>query len=467
MEFVIACCRRSLRQTAIATLVLVALSMQPVTAEENPAAAAGKSGSLLGGLSPEIFDIPVHGFVSTRYRGRWTGDDKDNDAYATIGLDFGEAGTQPVTFHFLGTAALDLDGGGSSGYHAFDSINDAYSSDLTARLYSAHLDLHTIDFLDTVRIGRQTVYEAPELAFFDGGRVETADVGEYSIRLGAYAGLPVHLYESSPSGDLLLGAFVQAKPWNDGRARIDWMHAEDETLLGADQENDLFRISGWQGLTDYLTLHAYHTRLENDGRDFYLRATANVPEWDFQTQLSYFELLSGQKEFALEFEPFYSSMQELHPYYILRWMASKGVGDHFVAEGGYEVRRVWDEGDIGTYNREFERYYLTLSVFDLPVEKLSFSVTGEIWDSPSRETDALGAEVSYECVANVKTSIGTDYSLYRYDYLDEREREDVQTYYAKVVYKFSDQLRADLRYEFEDDDFEQYHQLRIGLRWSF
>ena len=452
-------------RTGLAALMTLSFLGAPVPAEEpnadQPAVAAAAQGA---------FGIPVHGSFSVRYRGRWTDKDtEDHDVFSTLGLDIGDAGRQRVTFHMLGRVAGDLDGErDTEGLFVFDSIEDTYGSSINAQLYHAYFDVHETGLLETVRLGRQSVIDTPEVAYFDGARIETEEFGPLQARVGAYGGISVHLFESSPDDDILYGGFLQARPWTGGKIRGDFMHAEDtKRFTGSRREDDLFGLSVWQTLCPYAQVHAAYTWLDDDDRDVLGRLNVNVPRFDLRTQLSYYRQLETQNEFAIEFDPFYTSNFSLFPYEQVRWLVSKGFGENFWVEGGIDARRLEDADDVNIYNRAFDRYHLTLSTADLPIEGLSLSLTGELWESPARDVDSFGADVTHQCTDRLKASLGTYYSLYKYDFLNSTEKDDVQTYYARVVYKLTDALKADVRYEFEDDDFERYHQVRIGLQWSF
>lgn len=432
--------------------------------QKNEKQAAGKAPE----TSPleDFLGFPVHGFASLRYRARFTDGDSDQDLYETLSLNLGAPDRHRITAHFLGRLTEDIDGHRDQGrFFVFDSITDTYKSNVNGRIYYAYVDVHRLPVLEKIRLGRQTIYETPALAYFDGGQVETQDLWDFKLKLGGYAGVPVHLFESSPEGDVLAGAYVQGRPWKGGRARFDYMHASDETTLGVSRD-DLFGAAIWQSLGDHVHLHALYTFLEDRSRDLLLRGTYQQPEWDFRIQGSYYELITAQRDLALEFDPFFSAAFEHSPYRQTRWLASKGLGEHFAVEGGIDLRRLKDLNDEGAFNRDFERYFLTPSVHDFPAKGLSASITGEIWDSRGRDIRSAGADVSYQFNSKLKTSIGTYYSLYKYDFFADRERDHVQTYYFKVVYKWIRDLRTDLEYEFEDDEFDEYHVLRVGLTWS-
>jgi len=420
--------------------------------------------------SEDLLGFPVHGYLSARYIARFAkggSEESDQDIVETLSLDLGAADRNRVTGHFLGRLSEDIDGRSSRGRSSvFDSITDSYNNSVNGRLYHAYLDVHRLPALEFVRAGRQPIHDTPVFAYLDGGRLETVELWDQKLQVGGYGGSPVHLFESSAEGDVLVGSYLQARPWKGGRARVDWMHARDRTTLGV-ESNDLFGAALWQNLGESVQLHGNYTFLEDKSRDFTVRGTYQEPEWDFRLQGSYHELLEPQRDLALELDPYFLVLQEHSPFRQTRWLASKGFGEHFVVDGGFDIRRLKDSSDEGTFNREFERYFLTPSVHDLLFKGLSFSVTGELWDSNGRDIASAGADLSCEFNKTLRTSIGTNYSLYKYDYFLDRERDRVQSYYVKFVCKLTEHWRSDLDYQFEDDEFDEYHVLRVGLTLSF
>jgi hypothetical protein len=134
---------------------------------------------------------------------------------------------------------------------------------------------------------------------------------------------------------------------------------------------------------------------------------------------------------------------------------------------GADVRRVSDDDDVGEYNRDWERYYATASVQDAFVPGLTLSVTADQWDGEGRDIGTWGADATREIGERWRVSAGSYYSLYKYDLYANEERDDVRSYYARARFEKSDRLRFDLGYEFEDDDFEEYHLVRWGMTWRF
>jgi hypothetical protein len=207
--------------------------------------------------------------------------------------------------------------------------------------------------------------------------------------------------------------------------------------------------------------------LEGEDRDILFRATVYDAERDFSLQGSYYELLKAQKDFSLEFDPFYSTVLDQFPYSQTRWLLSKGLTEHFNLQGGVESRQVEHHWQKGAFNRDFERYFVTPSVDDLPIEGMSASLTGETWNGAGRDIETWGGEISHRCTERLKGTVGTSYALYKYDYYSHRERDHVRTYYFGIDHKWTESIDLGLKYEFEDDGFEEYQTLNLEGKWSF
>ena len=425
--------------------------------------AQDRKGSVAGAEPGEHPAFPIRGTLTSRYRGRWESDAGDHDLYQVLTLEAGDAETDRVTAHFMGQAAYDLDGADSEGNYAFFSLQDTYDSPVTARLYHAYADVHETG-LETVRLGRQLIYETPEVAYFDGVRVETEGLGEKDVQLGIYGGVPVHPYESSPEGDVIVGVSGQARPWRGSRLRLDWMHLEDESLLGENRD-DLAAVALDQSFSPGFQVGGEYSLLEGEQRDFRLRASAYSAQSDLTAEVSFYKLLRAQGERAIPFDPFFATLFELFPYWQSRMLLSKGFEAGVTLAAGLDLRRVEDSNDLGEFNRDFERYHLTTTFDELPAE-LELSLTGELWESDQSDIRSWGLDLRRQLTDELAATVGTYFSLFKYELYTDSEREDVRTWYTALAWRRAKGPRFDLRYELEDADLDQFHYLRLGATWS-
>lgn len=408
--------------------------------------------------------LPIHGYVRARGRYRTTTNDDDLDVDATISLDIGDRERNPVTGHVLAWSNLDI-GSEGSGDPFFD-LTDTYSDAVTLRLYQAFADVHTVEELDLLRLGRQPLDETPEFVSFDGVRVELAERGALDVRTGLYGGIPVHLYESSTDGDAVLGAFAEARPWEGGRARFDWMHLEDEDIL-AEHTNDLFELGLWQAAGKRLRLEGHYSRLEQENRDARIQARWFDPEQELTVQASWYELLETQKDLATEVDPFYEALLEYFPFYQARLQLAKGFAERYQVEAGAELRRLREASDEGEFNREFERYHARASVADLGTPGLTLGLTGELWNDGAEDIQSWAADLTKEWAERWRASLGSYYALYDVDLFSVAERDHVRVYFLGLRYEWSANASLELDYDFENDDLNEYHVLRMGILWRF
>jgi hypothetical protein len=411
----------------------------------------------------------VHGSLAVRYRGRTNGDDTDHEISNVLTLDVADPKSPGgVSGHLL--ARMDVDAEGKDDGEVFGDLSDTYDSDVISKVYLAFADIpvdgQSKESPGLLRVGRQQDPSLPEVLRLDGVSYLTPPLGKNEVEVGAYGGIPVHLYESSSEGDSAFGTFVEGNPWQGGRARVDWMHLEDEEVLGEGQD-DLLALGLWHDLPEHWRFEGEYTHLEGDPRDLRLRALYDDGKGETIVRAEYFELLETQKAHVTELDPFYEQMLEYFPYRQATLNVSQVLGPRTVVDVGFNLRRVSESDDVGEFNRDWERYYATATWSDLWTDGLALSVTVDRWDDEDRDTSTLGADLSYEASENWNASIGSYYSLYKYQLLELDEREDVRTYYVRASREVSESFDITCMYELENDDIDTYHTLRVGGLWRF
>ncbi len=416
--------------------------------------------------SDEIFGIPVHGAIAMKYRYRSSSGSSDNDLYQYLSADFGKPEGR-ITGHLFLRATEDLDGR-QSGYSALNGIAETYNT-LNARFYYGHVDFHRLGPAELIRAGRQFTDETPVGFHFDGARVDSRPVENWLfLQGGVYGGIPVHLFESSPRGDYLAGAFAQFQPFEGARVRVDYARVQDRSLYGTER-NDLLGLGLWKALGPAF-LQLQYNMLDWNSRDLRVRGNYYRPEADLRIEASYFQLFKTQTIESIDLDYFTGVATDYFPYQQVRLLAAKGFGEHFLIQGGVDWRELWNSGDDSTFNRAFRRFYLTPSMTGVGLSGLTVSLTGEIWEVPRSDDGdiiTVGLDVTHRCTPEIKLSAGTAYALYKYDYFGAVERENVRTIYLKGTYARKPGLRLDLGYEFEYDEIDTFHVLKFGAGWTF
>jgi hypothetical protein len=408
--------------------------------------------------------FPIHGSLSLTSRGRWSDRDHDTDLRAVVDLDFGDATRNAVTGRLLGRTSFDLDGDRDIG--RLRGIEETRNSGIDARLYEAWIDVHGAGPLRMLRLGRQTIAETPVVAWFDGARAETERSDGLGLWAGAFGGVPTRLFESTADADWIAGAAAGARPWQRTDVRVDWMHVTEQRD-GARFDNDLLGASVSQAIGENTRMQGRYNWLEGDSLDWSLRAWSTITEWGLQAQASYYELLSTQRALATEFDPYFTAAFARFPYRQLGASVSKDLGEHFSVATGGDLRWLSAASDEGEFNRDYERVWLGPTVQRIGGEDLSLSLIGELWNTGGEDFATLGADVRARPCDAFTVSLGSAYSLWKFDSFTGRERAHVRTWHARFDYRLERALRLDVRYALEDDDLDRFHTATVAMTWTF
>lgn len=446
----------------------------PATGKADPAPASPADTSPRTGLLEELLGFPVRGRFALRLRARWLVSDddgsKDLDLYEDFSLDVGDPKKHFITGSLSLHVSQDLDGEhAEDDYFVFDSITDTYDNTWHGILSHAYVDLNRLGPIRKIRVGRQSLRETPVLTYFDGAGIESVEWKEaLSLQAGLYGGVPVHTWESSWEKDYVVGAWVQARPFTGNRVRVDYTRFRD---VYRDEHNadDLLAFSAWQRLFEVLTLSGHYSLLDNRSRDLRFRADFYHPEWDTRVDLSFYRLCRRQVEQSIDTELFRVALGEYFPYNQLRLLAAQGIGP-VVLQAGAEVREVDSYEDERPGNRSWQRYFVTPGLNDWPMKGFSASLTVEYWNvkhTQDGDTWSAGCDVSWKPVRQFSVAAGTSYALYKFDVLENTERERVRTVFARVSVSPVKPLRFDLSYEFEyfrpfdqDSDRHYFHTVK-------
>lgn len=422
---------------------------------------------------PDAFDLTAavddmiasaHGSVSAEYRLRSGDDDTDQDVYNWLDLRLGDENLDRLSVTIFARSSWDLDGQRTNrDDYEFTSVEDKYDSSFNTRLYSAYATYRPENGPVAVgRVGRQYIYAA-ETFHVDGVWAESAVLHEKTrLTASVYGGVPVHLYESSPSGDWIAGGALSAEPLRGTRATLDYVHVADEYV--GTVRDDMAALRVWQRATPWLNLYGRASYLHGL-RDAEARATASWDEQDLLVQLQWFTLLEDKdEEFTTEFDPYYYVLHTLTEYDQYKLRAVKGFGDDIVVEVGADVR---DADDEGTYNRDVQRYYVLPTFADLLWDGSELSLIGERWSGDGQRIETMGGEVSHVFSDDLEATLGTDYTMYGYDGFRDRERNHVRSVFGEVRWDLTETLDLRLRYVHEEDDEETYDVFTMGLTLAF
>jgi hypothetical protein len=408
----------------------------------------------------------VEGYLNLRWRSRWSEDSEqdDHDLYGVLGVDLESGGENGWGFHLLGRGAWSADS--QSRTSIFYSEQDTHGSELDGDLYHAYFELPLHDSLRLVRVGRMLIHHTPEVAHFDGAQIESEPLGLTGFSVGAYGGSSVHLAEDWPSDEWLAGLYTSFRPWERGQFRVDWMHFEDDDRFGLG-ENDLVTFGLGHRLLDELRVEGEYSLLDGEDRDMHIKGFLTLPDQELSLRASYYRLFEPERNFAFELNPYFNFLNVYQPYDQGQLVITKGFGEVLEVLGGVDARRVDEQQDVGRFNRDFDRYYVTVSAPDLLPLSTTPSVTGEVWDSPQNDISTWGGDLTSRFNEETQASVGTYYSLYKYYFDLAAERIHVRTYYGEVKHEVSESVALRVRYEYEDESSDSFHSLRLGVTWRF
>jgi len=413
--------------------------------------------------NPTGDESPLSGFLSTTYRGRWTPGASDHDLWGIADIGYDDGGKW--SGRLMARLYMKI-GGAQSADSPFFDLRDTYDPDIDADIYYAYADYNGFEELSQLRLGRQFLYETPVTLWLDGLHVQTAQDGDERWQFGAYGGIPTYQYESSSSGDWLAGVYAQGTPWSGGTVRADWVHLQDTNVLGR-HDDDLISLALTQRTladTTPLRFDLEGSMLAGSERDARFATSFYDPENDLSLEASFYELFQTQLDLSVPLDPFFTTLFELSPYYQATFLGSKGWDDVGLQLGG-DLRRVRDSDDIGQFNRDFDRFYLTGSLENTLPYDLGIALTAEHLNATQTDYDVWGLDLWKELDA-WRFSAGSFFSLYKYDYFDAIERDNVRTYYLEARFKKrSSDHNWRFRYAFEDSDAGDFHRLRLEYTW--
>lgn len=437
------------------TWAVLFLSLQEVPLPPGGPPAPTESGSILD---------PVQGTLRAKFRYRSSSSESDTDLYEYLTLAYGNPDRDALTAALSARFTEDLDGNRKvPGFYPFTSAEDKYRSFATQQLYTAYLDWKTASRAVSLRAGRQVLEEFPEAVSMDGalGRVRVAS----SVTFGAFGGLPVNLFEPSPSGDLMYGGSIEWVPDAARRARyrVEYLHVRDENVFGLHKDD----LIGWtvDEFAGPLTIHARYTMLEGESRDLVGRVTGAVPDAEFLFQVQGTYVFHRIDVLSYALDPYASFLMELQPYLDVSVRASKGFGELLSVDAVFTSRQLVRNGVETTYNHEFKR--VEISPMIRPLQDLSVRASADYWNSSGDDFWTVTGDVSWIVHRDISVSAGSSYALYSVDGLTGEERHRVRTYSFSLKWQVARGSAIDARFMLEDTSIGTFRVLEVGFRHAF
>jgi hypothetical protein len=436
----------------------------------------------LSPVEPSVAEsaVAVDGYLSTRYvtRSTTTLDPatlretkvSDEDLSGELRFDITMPKTNRFEFHFLGTLRKDLDGNSDlTGYYPLEDIGNTYRNESHGYLYDAHLGINDpLSFLTQVRIGRQAGLR-DEPVFFDGLATD--------LRMGPllnftlYGGAAVRFYETDThwGDDTLGGAGLDLTPGSFTKFSLDYLTIKSALSTTIDQQDNMVSLKLWQSIASFMKASVKYRFLNSDPRDVTVRLIGTIAPANIEVNLNYFNQFKVENELANELSLYSSVLGQSSPYQTYDVKLRMLLGEHYAVDLGYFKRTLQEETQATAFDRDFSRAFMLLEIMDLPMDRVSFTLTGEQWSTKGRKFNSSGLDIGYRFKnrKNASVNAGTYYSLYKYDYYTELGlRENILTYYVSGKVPLGLGVSMNGSYEFEDG-LEKYQMFKLGMRYDF
>jgi hypothetical protein len=451
---------------------------QPAAAASQPAAAPAASPASESRpcceavCDKKLLPWDLTGSVSLSYRGRATEGASDNDVYGYLTLDGGNPDVDDAIFHMMGRLTYDFDNDADDKGNPFGSLNDVSGKPYDSHLYEAWVDLRPSILprgFQRARIGRQDVYGAFTY-LVDGARVDFERLKCWGdVRFSLVGGIPEYLYEDSRSGDWLVGADANFRPWRDGVVDLHYVHVADENAWVDQETDDYLQVAVRQKFSDCFLVSAYWDTIDLGTRDAWIHFDWLSPRTDFEIHGTYRYQATITNEYTTIYDPYVGVLGTSYAYHQIELDASKlFCNEKLGLDGGVSARILQDRSNESAFNHEFARLWLTASTYGWPRKDIDLSMTGELWAATGENTSSLGGEVTWRANDKLKFIAGTYYSLYKHDLFVVDERDDVTTIFIRGTWRPRDGLRFDGRLEFETTGNEgNFITAVFAATWSF
>jgi hypothetical protein len=444
-------------------------SLKPLTVLLTPWFLQAALTTPLSAQTSSTWDIAGRLDASWRYRSENGSSQSDSQALLSGYMDAtakDKDQSEIFRFHLEGFVNHDLNGLENSG-DSFYGLPDTRNHATRAFLYGAYVEAPVMSKDLMVRIGRQEIHKENAL-YFDGARVEFRPLN--SLSGVAYAGIPVRFYESSRSGDLLLGAGLKWRIERNLSLGYDQMFFRDHNPPADPSitaRNDLSILSANWNRDQHTMLRGSASWLDGEPRRAELSVFLNYPERGWWTKLHIRRQNDYGEVVSTDLSPFAVTLSDVAPYWSGGLEFHRNLTDDVDLGVGYQGRQVIEDEDIGVFNREYSRWFGTLTGQNVIRADVEAGVRADLWYSDDADIVAGGAFAAYEPYRGERFEVGTEFSMYRFDVFTGREYLDDRQIYGRMRYPISESTALRLRIARDKSQFGTDLLLQVAFTLEF
>ncbi len=427
-------------------------------------------------VSERVESLPfeISGRYQVDYLGRFNGtDEDDHQLFQYLKIKVDDIVSDKVSLRFSGRLSAELDGN-DDGDEFFADIYDSFDHSANGRVYYLYLDVKDPVFKDSkLRLGRMYSYE-PQSLLFSGAKYEQTI---NKLRFYLQGGWRGSNYTSPGEDDNIGGVGVDYQLLPYTHVGYDYLRVEDDDL--DDDYHSFDAIQRFGSLKTY----ARASILNGDADDVNLYASYYHVPLDLSLTARYYALVTERDKHTNEFSALVdvdtfdiddpTTLGVYSPFHLVNLMAYKGYGDEFGVSAGFETRWMDDADERNDLNREYDRYFLTVSAWDFLLHGLTASATVEFWDADASEDSlAIGIDAEKDITDRLNAAVGFYFSQYRLrtSFGGTSFSEDIETpeLYGSVEYKLKENVELAARYQIEDEtDLGTTHEIYLSCSIEF
>lgn len=412
------------------------------------------------------------GFIQLRYDGKILSKDdlivgginygkdyQDHKMFQTADFTLSEKSWGHFRFSMSGDFMEDIDDIRSDESDKTGSIHDSFDKRTNGYLYLLQAEVYNLGIVDYFRLGRQYIdYEIP--SYVDGLNF----VLKYDkINFYAYAGIPVHLYgetEFEDSKQAGGGANMLILP--DTKIALEYQYTEEKPAITgsySEEKTEFFRETAVSIRHSFLdNSYGYFGIVTSDTALQHIEGMASMffDKMNIGLDVSYLYQIDKIEKKPVTASPISSLTGTIMPYHHATLDISKGMfNDSVTLSCGGELRLLQSKGDESEFNHSYTHDYLAVTIDDFFIKGMNIGLHGDFFKGiGSDNINSIitgGGEIEYKNNQTYNVTLGSYYSLYKYDYYDDvdqvDEKTNVYTIYSKGRYYIYPWLYADARYE--------------------